>query len=47
MDDPVSSPFLLGVNYWPRQAAMYWWSRFDQDTVRRDFEQLRALGYIA
>jgi hypothetical protein len=20
------APFLLGVNYWPRRKAMFWWS---------------------
>ena len=30
-------PFLLGVNYWPRRKAMFWWSRFEADEVREEF----------
>lgn len=37
-------PFLLGVNYWPRRKAMYWWSDFDADEVREDFDLIRDLG---
>ncbi|NIQ37960.1 MAG: hypothetical protein GTN81_05155 [Proteobacteria bacterium] len=29
--------FLIGINYWPRESAMYWWSRFDPSIVMRDF----------
>ena len=24
--------FTLGVNYWPRRKAMYWWNNFDGQT---------------
>jgi endo-1,4-beta-mannosidase len=38
------TPFTLGVNYWPRRKAMYWWSNFDQGEVREDFALMRELG---
>ncbi len=37
-------PFLLGVNYWPRRKAMYWWSDFDAAEVREEFGVIRDLG---
>ncbi len=37
-------PFTLGVNYWPRRKAMYWWSQFDPGEVRDEFALIRALG---
>lgn len=40
----TSNAFLLGVNYWPRQKAMYWFSDFDADEVRREFEQIASFG---
>ena len=42
--DDQGQPFLLGVNYWPRRKAMYWWSHFEADEVRREFEEIAALG---
>jgi endo-1,4-beta-mannosidase len=36
--------FKLGVNYWPRRKAMYWWSDFDADEVREEFSILRDVG---
>jgi hypothetical protein len=30
-------PFTLGVNYWPRRKAMYWWSQFEADEVREEY----------
>lgn len=36
--------FILGVNYWPRRKAMYWWSHFDRSEVDEDFALLRSLG---
>jgi endo-1,4-beta-mannosidase len=36
--------FLLGVNYWPRRKAMYWWSDFDLGEVRDEFAVIRGLG---
>src|SRR6185312_10074500 len=41
---PLSDPFLLGVNYWPRRKAMYWWSDFDAGEVREEFAMIRAIG---
>jgi endo-1,4-beta-mannosidase len=40
----VSQPFTLGVNYWPRRKAMYWWSNFDAGEVREEFSVIRDLG---
>ena len=36
--------FVLGVNYWPRRKAMYWWSNFDAGEVREEFSVIRELG---
>ncbi len=41
----MTHPFALGVNYWPRRKAMYWWSDFDPGEVRDDFALLQALGF--
>lgn len=38
------NPFILGVNYWPRRKAMYWWSDFDAGEVREEFTIIRDLG---
>jgi len=40
----MSQPFLLGVNYWPRRKAMYWWSDFDTGEVRDEFALIHELG---
>jgi len=40
----TSQPFILGVNYWPRRKAMYWWSDFDAGEVRKEFALIRELG---
>src|SRR5664279_619168 len=40
----MSEPFILGVNYWPRRKAMYWWSNFEADEVRQEFAAIRDLG---
>ena len=37
-------PFLLGVNYWPRRKAMYWWANFDAGEVREEFGMIRDIG---
>ncbi len=37
-------PFTLGVNYWPRRKAMYWWSNFDAGEVREEFSLIHELG---
>jgi endo-1,4-beta-mannosidase len=46
---PVTSvsagePFRVGVNYWPRRKAMGWWSNFDADEVRDEFDLIRDVG---
>ncbi len=40
----MDKPFTLGVNYWPRRKAMYWWSNFDAGEVREEFALIRELG---
>lgn len=40
----IGDPFLMGVNYWPRRKAMYWWDDFDASEVREEFAMIRALG---
>lgn len=37
-------PFTLGVNYWPRKKAMYWWKDFDRGEVEGEFGEIAALG---
>ena len=34
----VGEPFVLGVNYWPRNKAMYWWNDFDAVEVGDEFD---------
>ena len=36
--------FTLGVNYWPRKKAMYWWSNFDEGEVREEFAVIKEIG---
>ena len=40
----MSSPFMLGVNYWPRRKATYWWSDFDAGEVREEFSLIKEIG---
>jgi endo-1,4-beta-mannosidase len=40
----MSDPFLLGVNYWPRRKAMYWWSDFDAAEVKEEFSIIADIG---
>src|SRR5260221_2557259 len=40
----MSQPFKLGVNYWPRRKAMYWWSDFDAGEVEEEFALIEELG---
>lgn len=40
----MPTPFVLGVNYWPRRKAMGWWSDFDPGEVREEFALIRELG---
>ncbi len=37
-------PFVLGINYWPRKKAMYWWKEFDGGEVKAEFAEIAALG---
>ena len=36
--------FTLGVNYWPRKKAMYWWNDFDLGEVRDEFAIIKEIG---
>lgn len=40
----MSEPFVLGVNYWPRRKAMYWWQDFDAGEVREEFATIASIG---
>jgi endo-1,4-beta-mannosidase len=37
-------PFVMGINYWPRKKAMYWWKQFDGGEVRAEFAEIAAMG---
>jgi len=41
---PDPGPFLLGVNYWPRRKAMYWWGDFDAAEVADEFDLIESIG---
>jgi len=36
--------FTLGVNYWPRKKAMYWWTNFDAGEVHEEFTVIKEIG---
>jgi len=40
----ANTGFVLGVNYWPRAKAMYWWKDFDRAEVETEFAEIAALG---
>ena len=40
----MTQPFTLGVNYWPRKKAMYWWSNFDAGEVHEEFAVIKEIG---
>jgi endo-1,4-beta-mannosidase len=44
LEDPVSDPFWLGVNYWPARSGMYWWQHFDKASLADDFERIQETG---
>ena len=44
LGDFMSKPFTLGVNYWPRRKAMYWWSKFDAGEVSEEFGVIKEIG---
>lgn len=37
------TPFVTGINYWPRRKAMYWWANFDRGEVAEEFDVLADL----
>jgi endo-1,4-beta-mannosidase len=37
--------FELGINYWPRQRAMYMWRDFDLGEVREDMSRIADMGF--
>lgn len=41
----LADRFVLGVNYWPRRKAMYWWSDFDRGEVEEEFDLIASLGF--
>ena len=40
----METPFILGVNYWPRRKAMGWWKDFDAGEVHGEFATIAGLG---
>ncbi len=40
----MADRFVLGVNYWPRRKAMYWWGDFDPGEVAEEFAVIASLG---
>src|SRR5438105_2266360 len=46
MPDPWGH-FLIGVNYWPKRKAMYWWKHFWAPEVVEEFEQIKELNVEA
>jgi len=36
--------FPVGVNYMPRDSAVFMWKNFDPDKIRTEFKTLRAMG---
>jgi endo-1,4-beta-mannosidase len=40
----MDKKFDLGINYWPRRKAMYWWSQFDAAEVEDEFALIQELG---
>ena len=37
--------FELGINYWPRNSAMYMWDEFDIGEVREDMTRMADMGF--
>jgi len=42
--DATDQSFVLGVNYWPRRKAMYWWLDFEPAEVEEEFQEIREMG---
>lgn len=40
----INERFTLGINYWPRRKAMFWWQRFDAGEVREELAHIADLG---
>ena len=40
----TDQPFILGVNYWPQQTAMFMWRDFHKEVVDEDMEIVKSLG---
>ena len=40
-----SSEFWAGLNYWPADTAMLWWSRFDLEAARADLRRIAEVGF--
>lgn len=38
------TPFLLGVTYWPRHKAFWWWGSYDRSEVRDELAQIAGWG---
>ncbi len=36
--------FPVGVNYWPRDSAVYFWKRFEPQKIENEFQIMNALG---
>jgi endo-1,4-beta-mannosidase len=43
-DTQAPQPLQVGVNYWPRRKAMYWWKNFDAGEVREEFAHIASWG---
>lgn len=41
----VNRRFIIGINYWPKESAMYWWKKFDHTQVKRDFSLLAEYNF--
>jgi len=39
-----ATDFVVGVNYWPRKKAIYWWKDFDKDEITQEFREIRQLN---
>lgn len=37
----LQTDFLLGVNYWPREAGIQMWRKFDPAEIDREFASIR------
>lgn len=40
----IGEKFLLGINYWPRHKAMYWWKDFSETEVEEEFNEITSLN---